>query len=260
MYICTTASFAAEQSSSSTKEERPNVLSSIASALKSKFSSQKGPSTVQSAEITPEERERTLGGFNLQVPLKKMQVKGEDYFFVKDTWGESPNVTTQPPQSERPPPQSERPPPLPKSRPTADLLPRRPLGAPSTSGVGASPAAITSPSIANQPLPPIPTQPRPSMPTQPLPPIPSQQPPALPGNHPSKLKPQRRTVHNLPSGDHPPPVNSEGPGGRQLRTSGTKPPLATKPSLENRAQVSRQKSAPMGDLPQSDPFAVSRKG
>ena len=115
---------------------------------------------MQSQAISTGDKTQSLGGFTLSVPLDRIQQKGEDYFFVKDTWGSKEMPVAAPPTTD--------PPPLPPARSSPNVtkkpmqpaqpvqskpLPKPKPHPPKTQSQAQSP---THP-MSHVPLPPVPT-------------------------------------------------------------------------------------------------------
>ena len=146
-------------------------LSSITHAIKSKLLfKERGPSSVQSQAITSGDKTQSLGGFALPVPLDRIQQKGEDYFFIKDTWGGSCEVqeVVAPPTADPPPLPPTKASPVVAKKPMPPLQPAQPKPATQPKPHPHKMLAQSPPHPkSNVPLPPIPTANKPRSPVPP---------------------------------------------------------------------------------------------
>ena len=224
-------------------------FSSITHAIKSKLHlKEKGPAMVQSQAINAGDKTQSLSGFSLSVPLERIQQKGEDYFFVKNTWGdplETPEVALP----------TTNPPPLPPAR-----------GSPNVARKHVPPAQHGQSKPLPQPKPQQPkTQPQAPSPVNPmsnmpLPPLPTSNKPRS-SAHPSKPAANSAAM----SGKQSPP--SRQPPHKPLPYRSTKP--AVPPStplveeLRKKQSLSRHSSVPVNcktSNGQSSGKIVSRRG
>jgi hypothetical protein len=218
-------------------QDRPTILTNIVSVVKSKLNlKEKGPSQIHSKSIVDEDRSKSLAFYKVAVPIQqvqqKKQEKGEDYFFVKDTWG------TQTSSKDLPPPSPVEA--KPKSSPHVPRKTFPPTHSPNSALSPNSPAPPVPP--PNKPKSPIPGSKFPHAPNG----KPSIQPPPHPKAPPTKPQPYRKdkptTGGNGPSSEmgvsnHSPPSGLAGP----------KPVPPAKPSVKEakKKSLTRQSSAPI---------------
>ena len=221
--------------------DKPHILTNLVSAVKSKLNiKEKGPSQIHSGSIVEEDRSKSLAFYKVAVPIgqvqQKKQEKGEDYFFVKDSWGSS-----EKPKEVNPPPEVKV-----KSSPN---IPRKTY----------PPEHSTeTPKAVIPPLPP-PNKPKSPMPAAKLSHPPDGKPPThqappqrLPPSKPQPYRNKDKPTNPSSAVGGPNPSNSSAVGV-------SKPTPPTKPSMKEvkKQSLTRHLSAPVTQRPH---VAISRKG